>query len=143
MSAWFNIGTDSLGREYAVRAWVPGDGLFCSRSNRNAKTPCTAPVATLRTTRHNAWPTKETRHSVVCRNHVAKAVHDVTPGPSGDLNAQSEKAAKERVLAEHWDEYRAAFTAELAERRRQLWAALPEPLARAIQSDLESGRGES
>lgn len=96
----------------AVRAWEPGDGVRCTWTGRNRVKPCGRPVAVVIVREeHGGYGGRPTTiRRVVCVNHL--------PGlkPAGEATVEAAKAAAERVITDHWDEYQAHLKAE-SERR--------------------------
>ncbi len=122
-----------------IRAWQPGDGVTCSFARMQRGMPCTPPVAVTVTEdkrehfgKYNRTKTKR----IICRNHL--------PGIScpSQINADAKKAATERLIVEHWDDYQKYLAEEtLARREAEFDFADPEirKLVLAAGDDADGG----
>lgn len=133
MSAeFFQIGEDHRSKT-SIRAWEPGDGLYCSHRTNRAKTPCTAPVAVKKTVLKSGgskW-NPEVRTYNICGLHLAQAMTGLG-GPG--ITAEADKAAREAVLAAHWDEYQAELAKRVDEKRMEGLSRLPHAIQEAIRN---------
>ncbi|MCT9092931.1 hypothetical protein N4G70_29265 [Streptomyces sp. ASQP_92] len=97
-----------------IRTWAPGDGVTCSFARMQRGTPCTPPVAVTITEdkrEHFGKYSRTKTKRIVCRNHL--------PGLSrpSEINTEARKAATERLIVGHWDEYQSYLAQETASRR--------------------------
>lgn len=140
---WILIA-DSDRETVYVRAWKPGDGVTCSHAGAQRKFDCGRPVfsKTVVTKRSRCigaatsrpyWQDNR-RRFVVCINHLATHFGM----SSTELSAASEKRAREKVLAEHWDEYISTLAAERLALRDEQLMHLPESV-RAILAETSDG----
>lgn len=84
----------------SIRSWKPGDGLTCAFAKRAPReTPCGKPVAVAVTEDIREYGKNAKFRRVVCVNHIPGL-----PRP-GDLALEARKAAAERLVVEHWDQY--------------------------------------
>lgn len=89
----------SAGGTSIIRDWEPGDGIRCRFAKRApANIPCGLPVRT-RITKSGSRPGGPVREWVtpMCANHAG--------GQPGTLSAAADKAARERLIAAHYEEY--------------------------------------
>lgn len=116
-----------------VRAWEPGDGLFCSSRSSRSKIACTVPVAVFRRTLKQGggrW-NPEVRHSNACEHHVANILAEAGYKKPG-ITTVADKEAREAVIAAHWDEYQAELTKRVEAAREEHLGKLPTALREAI-----------
>ena len=116
-----------------VRAWEPGDGLFCSSRTSRSKVPCSVPVAVIRRTSKGGstkW-NPEFRNSNACEHHVANVLAEAGYSRPG-ITTVADKEAKEAVLAAHWDEYQAELSKRIEAAREEQLGKLPTALREAI-----------
>lgn len=111
------------GQETVLRPWEPGDGLHCTFSSRASRNrPCGRPVAVRVSKYSNVHRRNVPRNTVVCSYHLSEQVRP------GDLSLRAETAAREKVLAEHWDEYQAAIREYMQPAVEQMIGALSDEL---------------
>lgn len=133
---------DQGNNRVAIRAWEPGDGLSCSFSKSFSRIQCGQPVAVVITKvgANTTYGRGRTIRRVACALHlpgIAKAPHQVS--------AEAAKAAQERIVADHWDDYQAVLKEELSRRLGEVYEGIDEPLRRLIidamqRQDEEAGR---
>ena len=113
--------------QFTVRAWEPGDGLRCSYAkNAPRSRPCGRPVAVKIGQDTRTVRAASSRHYVVCAYHLSTAI---TPG---EMSAEAETAAREKVLAEHWDEYQQAIQEFMGPRVDEMIGTLPDGLKKLV-----------
>lgn len=113
-----------------IREWRPGDGLNCSFATRSTKrVPCGPPVA-VQTTEH--WPGQ--RYSRTVR-HVVCALHLPGMVRPGEVVAEAEKAARERIAVAHWDEFQRMREEEIQTRVNTLYEFASEELRRIVTDE--------
>ncbi|WTW93674.1 hypothetical protein OG216_09915 [Streptomycetaceae bacterium NBC_01309] len=131
---------DQGNSKVAIRAWEPGDGLSCSSSRGFSRIPCGPPVAVVITKTYANRPDLRGRtiRRVACAHHL--------PGiakPPHQISVEAGKAAQERIIAEHWDDYQAALAEELNRRLGEMYEGIDEPIRRlivdAMQRNSEAG----
>lgn len=112
---WFELPPQELPTgiwELRVRQWRPGDGLSCKSLNQGGgrrRLPCGEPFLTAGERRVGG---KSERFFVLCELHSAIWIRDhVEPCRYSrkSLIEEATQAAQEEVIANHWDEYRAAM----------------------------------
>lgn len=129
-----------------VRAWEPGDGLFCSSRTVRSKIPCTVPVAVIRRTLKGGgarW-NPEVRHSNACEHHVANVLAEAGYKNPG-ITTVADKEAREAVVAAHWGEYQAELTKRIEAKKEEQLGKLPTSLREAISAvaEQDGARAES
>lgn len=129
MSTIYVVGDGYSSR--TIRAWVPGDGLVCSSAAlaKNPSMRCGVPVAVIineRAARMGRQMNPISRN--VCALHLA-GQFGVNRGA---MRAKADAAAREQVLAAHWDEYQAALDAACDAAEAELLAQIPEDLRALI-----------
>jgi hypothetical protein len=113
-----------------IEARQPGDGVIChhtDRKNAADRVPCQRPVAVIHT---EVGVVRAGGVEVHSRRRVVCALHFPGATSAGDISADARKAATERVLTAHWDDYQAALREETDTR-----------LAAALEAVDESVRG--
>lgn len=126
---WVSMCIDSRGREILVREWRPGDGTDCSHRHYRRKLQCGAPVALLLTINPNPGPYAPARViRRVCASHLVQtAINDYrSEWNMPAVRQRAEKAAREAVIAAHWDEYAAESEARIEQALAEQLAQLPE-----------------
>ncbi|MER6832673.1 hypothetical protein ABT320_01565 [Streptomyces cellulosae] len=103
-----------------IRSWEPGDGLTCSNAKgAPSELPCGRPVAVTITEdldpcwrnhcqKRDCGHRPRRRRRVVCVNHIP------TLKSPGEVTAAARKAATERLIVEHWDEWQKYLDAATA-----------------------------
>ncbi|SES03585.1 hypothetical protein [Streptomyces qinglanensis] len=119
-----------------IRAWTPGDGISCAWACKPKSTPCGPPVAvTLTEVRECCWrdrcndrcrPKIRAKRRVVCRNHIP-GLYD-----SWQINLEARKAATERLVVQHWDEYQRYVEDETAARRQEAFEFADPEIRRIV-----------
>lgn len=131
---WVSLGRHKYGdAEVLIREWRPGDGTHCAFARMQRKEPCGPPVAVQDTLNLNpsSLPARIRRN--ICAEHLAGQL--TTDGKTRrDAIAKAEKVAREAVVAAHWDEYKAAYTAELDRQRDELLGAVPEAIRDVLRA---------
>lgn len=129
---WFSTGTSFNGsRETFVRAWEPGDGLRCSCSNYQRKTPCGEPVAVIKDVllgQAGKWE-KQSVTRVLCLRHLANQFAD---GVGTQAEGNVERKALEELAERYWDQFQhiqQRLTDELLEAR---FSCLPNGLRERV-----------
>lgn len=126
---WFVTGINS-GREVAVRAWCPGDGLGCSSAGYNSKHPCSEPVAVVKEVLIQPSSSsyryeRQTINRTLCLRHLAKHF-------DSDLGIKVEnlieKRAAEELAQRYWDQYQAIRARMSDEILQARFSMLPEAL---------------
>lgn len=132
----FTLADESLTTRTYIRAWEPGDGLTCHFAKRAPREqPCGQPVVVALVEEQpitGGYRRKVTRTRVVCRNHVPGLTR-----PS-EISAEAKKAAVERVIVEHWDDYQ-RYIAEETVARQEKALEFADPEIRAIILGTEAG----
>lgn len=107
----FVLDHESFNGKLYIREWQPGDGLRCSAGKKAGRVLCGPPVAVVLLVKSYHWRTKEDRfHRISCALHL--------PGvtSAGDISAAADRAARERLLVEHWDDYQQYLSEAIAQR---------------------------
>ena len=124
--------------ELAVREWEPGDGVFCGWATRRSKYECTEPVAVLRTIDTGGYRgSHRVRTRVLCARHLGETFRSYVGDNAGERNPQpltvrAEKAAREAILAAHWDEYQKTRQKYIEAAEAELVELVPEDLRRFL-----------
>lgn len=126
--------------ELYVKLWEPGDGLHCSHATKGRQFECGAPVAVTKeierkvrligSATKNPWYQDSHRKYVLCADHLAVHFSGTT---IGELSAESERSAREQIIAAHWDEYQEALKSQRERLRDKSMSALPELIVNAIK----------
>lgn len=96
-----------------IRDWQPGDGIRCRYFKRAPLNfPCGVPVKTKVQTYTLPGGRRGTRTDPLCENHK-----DVGRAVPSQMAAAADKAARERLIATHYEEYQ-RFLVEESERIR-------------------------
>ncbi|MEV1167382.1 hypothetical protein [Nonomuraea sp. NPDC049784] len=104
----------SLFRIY-IRRWRPGDSLSCAETNKRGTISCGPPVAVSLT--QDLEPNGVPRTSRFARRRrVVCALHVPTAGAAGQEAAAARKAATERLISEHWDQFQSYVEQETTRR---------------------------
>lgn len=112
--------------------WQPGDGLHCSHAKKAPLgMPCGRPVATISKPFDVVGRRSTTRKYVVCAAHL--------PGleAPGQISARAVLAAKEQVLADHWEEYSALRDRLIQQFAEESLSNLPEELREIARRAVE------
>lgn len=126
-----------------IRAWEPGDGLFCSSRTSRSKVPCTVPVAVIRRKFKDGgrkW-NPEIRNFNACEHHVANTLAEAGYKNPG-ITTVADKEAREAILAAHWDEYQAELAKRIEAGKEAQLSKLPTALRDAITAITDSTNQE-
>lgn len=135
MNDTITIREESIrGERVTVRAWRPGDGLTCS-SAAKLKDPamrCGVPVAVIVSQQATGPGGRlKTVGRIACAIHLAGQF-----GFSrGETRVRAEKAARELVIANHWDEYQKALDDACDAAEVELLAQIPDEVRALIQRE--------
>ena len=137
------VGTYQNG--YEIRPWTPGDGLHCASGTRRALIGCGQPAAVLRMTERDPGKWRPaTRTYVLCALHLAhKAREHFGDGRPESVAQVASKKARERIIADHWDEYLVAFAQYADEVRGEWLSCLPKSLRDAADDALRGAEDAS
>lgn len=121
-----------------IRSWAPGDGLVCAFAKRAPReTPCGKPVAVAVTEDIRQYGGNRKIRRIVCVNHIPGL-----PRP-GDLSIEARKAAAERLVVEHWDDYQRYLEEEMQARREGVFEFADPEIRRIVLGATESGEPAS
>lgn len=115
MSDWYEV------RGQLVRRWTEGGKESCSYRNRRSHWDCDAPIAVIGNRE------RLTDNVTLCMRHAI----DLFVPELGGAYAENlaEKAVREEILRNHWDEYQKLLDERLATLRAARLAALPDWLS--------------
>lgn len=115
----------------SIREWRPGDGLRCRWASKAPReVPCGVPAAviTLHDFKPGPYRANTCRSWVVCQNHIPGVV------PAGQIRVQAEKFAREKVLADHWDDYQTQLKEEAERLLEAQMVDVPERIRELIRA---------
>ncbi|MFI7691743.1 hypothetical protein ACIBQ6_21930 [Nonomuraea sp. NPDC049655] len=126
------LAQETFNGKLYIREWQPGDGLRCSVGKKTTRVPCGPPVAVTLQVNSYRWRPNEDRYQrVVCALHL--------PGvtSAGEISADADKAARERLLVEHWEDYQRYVDEEVARRVEETIEFASEELRRLALGEHE------
>lgn len=110
-----------------IRSWKPGDGLSCAFAKKAPReNPCGKPVAVAVTEDIREPRDRRKVRRLVCINHIPGL-----PRPHA-IGAEARKAAAERLIVEHWDDYQRYLEEETQARREQAFEFADPEIRRIV-----------